>query len=215
MSSGRQTFTPSQLRNTKPVENLTVVSRAYFRVANELAEKSRGDNGGSPGHFYVFPAVSMYWAAFEAYLYEQLALSRSTVKRPPLIERLDALRDRADPWRDFKPWVREVFRTYDRNGNGFDTSSSEYQNMIALRALRNTILHYNPTFIEHTAWPLPLQEAVRRSKLEVFNGNWVTNLSSPRIAEWAHDVVRGSLQLFANISGAEDVFTCGEPIQWE
>ncbi len=215
MPLDRNTFIPRRLEDVDTLPGITVLSRTYFRVANELCENLNKGDGKHPGHFYVFPAVMLYSASIEAYFQERLSIARYLTHLPEADAKLDALRDRTSLYRDFKPWLQEVYRFFDRGGEGFDLNSEEYRNVIALQELRNTILHYNPAFIEHVHWPVNLQEAVRRSKIEILNAGWVTNLSSPPVAKWAHDSVRTALELFAGLSGVEDVFSCAEPFKWE
>jgi len=171
------------------------------------------DRSRWPGHFYVVPAVVMYTAAFEAFLQEHLAFSRHRLERLDApskavdLERIDALKMQEKPFGDFKDWVKEIYRLYDPKGIGLDPNCEQYQNLIALKELRNSVIHYNAAFIEHAVWPARLEQALHRSKIQVMNAGWVTNFLRVEVADWAHATVRAAVELFSQITGAENPFT--------
>ena len=217
-------FTPVALRDRETLKSLPILSISYFRVANELRAMASADNSSWPGHFYIFPAVTMYTAAFEAFLQEYLALSAfrleqsNDAQNTSNIERINALKTQQHPYGDFKAWVKEVYRLYDSKGVGFDPNGDEYQNLIALKELRNSIVHYNPTFIQYAFWPARLEQALHRTKLEVLNAGWATNFRQVEVADWAHATVKGAVELFCNISGGENPFTTTDAdgiLNWE
>lgn len=180
------------------------------------------DNSSWPGHFYIFPAVTMYTAAFEAFLQEHLALSAFRLEKSndeqkvSLLKQISTLKSQQPPC--FKEWVKEIYRLYDPKGVGFDPNCDEYQNLIALKELRNSVVHYNPTFIQYASWPARLEQALHRTKLEVLNAGWATNFRQVEVADWAHAIVKGAVELFCNISGAENPFTTTDAdgtLNWE
>jgi hypothetical protein len=182
--------------------------------------------GGSrwPGHYYVFPAVTMYVAAFEAFLQEELALAefrladRSDSQAAEWLNSIGAMKRQSDQFREFKDWVKGVFELFDRQGVGVNPDSTEFQNLLALKELRNSVVHYNPSFIEHAVWPIRLEQALHRSKLEVLNAGWVTNFSQVSIADWAHETVKAIVELFCELSSLENPFTTTDAdglLNWE
>jgi hypothetical protein len=120
---------------------------------------------------------------------------------------LDTLKAQRQPYQEFKEWVKEIYRQYDRAKVGIDPNSAEYQNLLALKELRNSVVHYNPSFIEYISWPARLEQALHRTKVEVLNAGWVANFSRVEVADWAHDSTKAAVQLFCRLSGAEDPFT--------
>lgn len=221
MPPSAKMFTPVALRDRGALKSLPILSISYFRVANELRAMASADNSSWPGHFYIFPAVTMYTAAFEAFLQEHLTLSAfrleqsSDAQDTSNIEHISKLKS---PDNDFKAWVKAVYRLYDPKGVGFDTNGDEYQNLVALKELRNSIVHYNPTFIQHALWPVKLEQALHRTKLEVLNAGWATNFQQVEVADWVHATVKGAVELFCNISGGENPFTTTEAdgiLNWE
>ena len=160
-------------------------------------------------------------AAFEAFLQENLTFARAQLEdsgnptTTTILRTIDELKAQRPPYRDFKDWVRETFRLFDRRSLGIDTDSPEFQNLLALKELRNTTIHYNPAFIEHIYWPARLERALQRTKLEVLNAGWVTNFSRPEVADWARETVKAAIELFCDASGAENPFTADYPWGWE
>lgn len=213
MASTSKLFTPRPLADREALASLPILSDSYFKVANEFRAMAATERSRWPGHFYVFPAITMYTAAFEAFLQEHLALSRFSIEgsddpqKLHHLERINTLKGQQRPYAEFKEWVKEVFRLYDPKGVGLDPTCDEYQNLLALKELRNSIVHYNPEFIEYATWPARLEQALHRSKLEVINAGWVTNFRKVEIADWAHDTIRAVVELFCRISGAENPFT--------
>lgn len=205
-------FMPRKLLRPDVLPALSIISGNYFKVANHLRAGSRVGQGELPGHYFVFASVIMFVAAFEAFCQEHLALSRrgAAESKDPgslaTVELIDSLKSQVPPYNDFKEWVKEIYKRYDRNDVGIDPLSDEYQNLLALKELRNSIIHYNPSFIEYANWPARLEQALHRSKLDVLNAGWVTNFSRPEIADWAHDSTKAVVKLFARLSGAEDPF---------
>lgn len=102
--------------------------------------------------------------------------------------------------------MKAVFLYFDRTGQGIDATSPLYRNLLALKELRNAVVHYNPAFIEHVDWPSSLQQALQCSKIDVHNGGWVATFSQVEVADWAHRTVKDAVQLFAMISGYRDPF---------
>lgn len=224
MANASRTFTPRPLADREPIKSLVILSGNYFKTAAEFRSMAADEKSRWPGHFYVFPAVVMYTAAFEAFLQEHLAFSRFRLE--PLdsptkaadLERIDALKMQQKPYSDFKDWIKEIFRLYDPKGAGLDPNCEEYKNLIALKALRNSVIHYNPTFIEYAVWPARLEQALLHSKVEVMNAGWVTNFLRAEVADWAHATIRAAVVLFSQITGAENPFTstdAGGMLNWE
>jgi hypothetical protein len=182
------TFTPKPLRGVDAHRHFTSLAGPYFLVANELRENSRRGATLS-GSYYIFPAVAFYMAAFEAFLQENLTFARWHLEdsgdptTTAILGTIDELKAQRGPYQDFKCWVKEIFRRFDRRGLGIKTNSQEFQNLLALKELRNAIIHYNPVLIEHIHWPARLEQALRRTKLEVVNGGWVANFQSPVVAD--------------------------------
>ncbi|MEO8158006.1 MAG: hypothetical protein ABI648_09435 [Betaproteobacteria bacterium] len=224
MANASQTFTPRPLADQDPIKSPHILSGNYFKTAAEFRSMAADDKSRWPGHFYVFPAVVIYTAAFEAFLQEHLAFSRfhlETSDSPTKdadLERIDALKMQQKPYNDFKDWVKEIFRLYDPKNAGLDPNCEKYQNLIALRELRNSVIHYNPTFIEHAVWPARLEQALHRSKVQVMNAGWVTNFLRVEVADWAHATIRAAVELFSRITGAENPFTTTDAdgmLNWE
>jgi hypothetical protein len=213
MANSLQLFTPRPLADREALASLSILSDSYFKVANEFRAMAVTEHSRWPGHFYVFPAITMYTAAFEAFLQEHLALSRfgiegsDDVQKLSRIESINTLKAQQRPYREFKEWVKEVYRLYDTKGVGLDPECDEYHNLLALKELRNSIIHYNPEFIEYAMWPARLEQALHRSKLDVMNAGWVTNFRRVEVADWAHDTIRAAVELFCRMSGAENPFT--------
>jgi hypothetical protein len=212
MALHSRTFQPPAFAGRERVVGYTHLSGQYFKVANDLREQAADGWRDRPGHYYVFPCIVMYIAAFEAFLQEHLAFSRFSAERSQRsgiqdeLAKLDALKNQTVPFQDFKSWVREIYRLYDRAGLGLDVNSDEYQNLLALKELRNSVVHYNPMFIELASWPARLEQALHRTKIEVVNAGWVANFSNLTVADWAHDTIRGAVQKFCEVSGAQNPF---------
>jgi hypothetical protein len=190
----------------------TIISGNYFKVANHLLELAHTGRGDLPSHYFVFPAAAMFVAAFEAYLQEHLALLRRRVAdseepdRDATLQHLDTLKAQGRQFGEFKDWVKEIYKIFDTAGKGLDTTSDEYHNLLALKELRNSIIHYNPSFVEHIDWPMRLEQALHKAKVEIMNAGWVTNFSQVAVGVWAHDSVKAAVQLFSRLSNAEDPF---------
>lgn len=223
VSSPSNTFMPRPLSGRDPLKSFTSIAPSYFRVANELREKSHG-GAKWPGQYYVFPAVVMYMTAFEAFLQELLTLGRAKLEDSPdsattsILSIIDELKAQRGSYRDFKNWIKEIFRIFDRMGVGIDPNSAAFQNLLALKELRNSAIHYNPVFIEHIHWPDRLQRALQRTKLDVLNAGWVMNFSRPEVADWARETVKAAIELFCRVSGWENPFTttaCDGHLRWE
>jgi hypothetical protein len=219
----RALFTPKKLQAIPASDapaSFTVLSGNYFSVANALRTIASGDTGTVPIAGYVFAAVVMYVAAFEAFLQEHLTLSLFSLEKSKgedgVLRLLEQLKMQEKPYRDFGNWVKEIYRIYSRSGSEFDTNSAEYQNLLALRELRNSVAHYNPAFVSHMLWPARLEQALHRSKLEVVNSGWTTNFGRIEIATWGHDTVKAAVLEFCRVSGAANPFEGYPPIaNWE
>jgi len=96
---------------------------------------------------------------------------------------------------------------YDRTNGGIETKSVVYQNIIALKELRNAVAHYNPVFLAQTQWPANLIRVLHGAMPEIKNAGWVTNLSCVEVADWAHDTIKDAIVLFCEKSGALCPFT--------
>lgn len=212
------TFTPRGLKDVDGLPSLSIQSGRYFQVANEFREMARSETSTWPGNMYVVPAIAMYTAAFEAFLQERLALSLHletvrTAGRESIIADIKSLKAQ----QDFKVWVKGIYRLYDPAGSGFDPNSEEYQNLIALKELRNSLVHYNASFIEYTQWPNRVQQALQLSNITVMNAHWVSNFLRVEVADWAYDTIRAAVELFCCISSAENPFTTqasGGTLNW-
>ena len=203
---------PRQLAGRESMKSFTSLAPNYFRVANEL--RNTAHNGAKwPGHYYVFPAVVIYMASLEAFLQETLLFTRARIEESTdpataaVLATIDDLKAQRTPYQDFKDWTKEIYRLFDPKSVGIDTDSPEFQNLLALKELRNSAIHYNPAFIEHVFWPARLQNALQRSKLEVLNASWVTNFSRIEVVDWARETVKGAIESFCRLSGAENPFT--------
>ena len=71
-----------------------------------------------------------------------------------------------------------------------------------LRELRHVVANYRPMLVSHSKGPRRLEQALHRAKPEIVNAGWVTNVSSPAVADWAHDTVKSIIMLFCSKSGA-------------
>ncbi|OOY49070.1 hypothetical protein BOV94_12530 [Solemya velum gill symbiont] len=171
------------------------------------------DDENTLAHTYVFPAVTFYVAALEAYFQELMALSlKMAVNLPP--EKENRLLELKNGRMKFSVWLKKVFTFY--HTDGFGKNSTEYQNALAVKRLRDSVIHYNPEFINYIEWPQALQNAVSGSKLEIMNSGWTTNFSQPAVADWAHDAIKAIVILFCNKTGAENPFEMTpEWIRWE
>lgn len=214
MASREDIFRPASFPPVKSIEGYSIISGNYFKVANDLRAMAEKGFGGQSGRHYVFPCVVMYVAAFEAFLQEHLAFSRFRVATSAnqegateMLEKLDSLKNQSAPYNCFKTWIKEIYRIYDQRDEGIDTNSPEYQNILALKELRNSVVHYNPMFIEVASWPARLEQVLHRTKIDVLNAGWVTNFSNLTVANWAHDSTKAAVQLFSRISDAQDPFT--------
>lgn len=69
-----KTFRPAKFETTTPVIALDIVSGNYFKVGNHLRSLAREGHPEMAWHWFVFPAVTMYVAAFEAFLQERLSV---------------------------------------------------------------------------------------------------------------------------------------------
>jgi len=217
------TFMPRPLAGSDSLKSFTSLAPNYFRVANELRDTAhRGAKW--PDHYYVFPAVVIYMASFEAFLQETLTFASARIgestdpNTKTVLVTIDALKAQRAAYRDFKDWIKEIYRLFDPKGVGIDTNSPEFQNLLALKELRNSAIHYNPAFIEHIYWPARLEHALQRTKLEVLNAGWVTNFARTEIVDWARETVKGAIESFCRLSGAENPFTTtahNGALRWE
>jgi|GEM_PF-1836978 len=217
------TFMPRPLAGRDSLKSFTSLAPNYFRVANELRDTAhRGAKW--PDHYYVFPAVVIYMASFEAFLQEMLTFTRARIGESTdpntvaVLATIDALKAQRAAYQDFKDWIKEIYRLFDPKGVGIDTNSPEFQNLLALKELRNSAIHYNPAFIEHIFWPARLEHALQRTKLEVLNAGWVTNFTRTEIVDWARETVKAAIESFCTLSGAENPFTTtahNGALRWE
>jgi hypothetical protein len=208
----RKTFTPRALKDREGIQSYSSLSGNYFKVAQELRERSRINKEGMPGHYYVFPSVIMYVASLEAFMSEFLAFVRFSNENSL---KLLALKKQSDQYADFKTWIREVFITFNRTGVEIDYGGEFFQNVIALKELRNSVAHYNPDFVSHAEWPKRLQQVFSKSKIDVLNSGWTTNFSRPEVADWAYDITKGTISEFCNTSGCQNPFQAEYPFGWE
>lgn len=219
----RALFTPKRLQAIPASDapaGFTILSGNYFRVANTLRTIASGDAGPVPIAGYVFAAVIMYMAAFEAFLQEHLTLSLFAMEESKAADSslrlLEQLKMQERPYGDFGNWVKEVYKTYNRSDSEFNPNSAAHQNLLALREFRNSVAHYNPAFVSHMLWPARLEQALNRSKLEVVNSGWTANFGRIEIATWGHDTVKSAVLEFCRISGAANPFEGHPPIwNWE
>lgn len=226
-TSQQETFTPKKLRkelrkelreDPQKLQNMTELSSGYFKVACELRDKAHAKEDSVAYHRYVFPAVIMYVSSLEAYFNENLTLSSFAMGDDALKRKISSIKDGDGVYKTFRNRLKEIFKLYDKSNNGIDTNGVDYQNIIALVSLRNSVTHYNPMFIEHVEWPHKLEQVLQRSRIDVINSGWVTNFSSPPIAMWAYETTKSIVQLFCSLSGGIDPFNCDkeyESFRWE
>lgn len=205
-------FTPKTLKDQEGMESFSALSGNYFKVAQELREKSKNNDAGMPGHYYVFPSVIMYVSSLEAFFSEYLALVLFSNKDD---ERVINLKAQNAPYNDFKSWLNEIFKIFNKSGMEIDYGGELFQNVYALKELRNSAAHYNPYFINHIDWPKRLQQVLNKSKIEVINSGWVCNLTTPVVSDWAYETIKGVIVTFSEVSGWENPFTQGFPNGWE
>ena len=205
-------FSPKVLKHHEGMESFVSLSGNYFKVAQELREKSKRDKKGMPSHFYVFPSVIMYVSSLEAFFSECLALALFSNKGN---DKLIQLKAQNHPYGDFKSWIEEIFLIFDVKRVEVDFGGELFQNLTALKELRNSAAHYNPDFIKHIHWPKRLRQVLNKSKIEVVNGGWVDNFSRPVVADWAYETIKSVIVTFCDISGWEDPFTRSYPFGWE
>lgn len=196
-------FTPRELKGRDGLVAISVLSRNYFTVAQDLRERSKYDQAERPGHYYVFPAVIMYAAALEAFFSELLALELYFSGGDKTLE---LLKNTNADFSDFKTWLREIFERYNRAQLDIDFGGELFQNVIALKELRNSAAHYNPRFISHIEWPKRLHQVLNKSRIDVLNSGWETNLSTPIIADWAYGVTKDTIETFCRASGNQNPF---------
>lgn len=204
-----KTFSPKALKENGGLERFTVLSGNYFKIAQELRRKSRTNEIGMQGYHYVFPSVILYVSALEAFFSEYLALALfSNRNNGELIK----LKSQQPPYNEFKSWLKKIFSIFNTD---LDTGGELFQNVIALKELRNSAAHYNPYFINHTHWPKRLEQVLNKSKVEVINSGWVSNLSNTIIADWAYETIKEAINEFCKISGWENPFQACYPAGWE
>lgn len=68
-------FFPPALKNNDGIESFTALSGSYFKVAQELRERSKTDKNERPGHFYVFPSVIMYVSSIRSVFFRIFGFS--------------------------------------------------------------------------------------------------------------------------------------------
>ena len=109
----RRFFTPTKLQaisdgDTPP--GFTVLSGNYFKVANKLRVVAEGDTAPVATAGFVFAAVIMYMAAFEAFLQEHLTLSLYSLEvekeANDTIRLLEQLKVQSKPYNDFRVFVK-------------------------------------------------------------------------------------------------------------
>jgi len=205
-------FSPVALKDSKGMENFTVLSGNYFKVAEELRGKSKISKEWKPTLNYVFPSVIMFVSSLEAFFSEYLALVLYSNKDHEELKRLKA---QNPPYNDFGKWLKAIFENFNRQGSEIDYGGELFQNVIALKELRNSVAHYNPYFIEYTDWPKRLEQVLNKTKIEVINSGWVGNLNRPVVADWAYETIRNVIEEFCNVSGWENPFTADYPHGWE
>jgi hypothetical protein len=197
-------FTPSHLRNQQPIESFSLVSDGYWKFAEQIVINPNGSTGNSHTPAAIFTSIWLYLAAFEAFIQETIAYARSTAVGTKLstesTAKFEALASARRPYNEFKPWVREAYRAFDKSGVGIDTDSTIYQNLVALKELRNATIHYNANMIRRDHWPLAVQEAFRRAAPPQFRSSWVGGLSRPEVSSWARDTARIALEEFWSLA---------------
>lgn len=215
----QKTFTPKGLRKVpQKLRNMSVLSSGYFKVACELRDKACSPEGAASGHRHVFPAVIMYASSLEAFFNEQLSLSGAFIEDDELKEKINDIKAGLGTYKTFSARLKEIFKLYDKKSKGIDTNGLHYQNFVALVELRNSAAHYNPLFIDHVEWPTKLEKVLQRSKIDVMNSGWVSNLSNPEVAKWAYETTKSIIILFCESSGCINPFNCSdkhESFRWE
>ena len=118
-----KTFIPNELRNvSQKIESMRELSSSYFKVACELRDKACSERECIVPHCYVFPAVIMYVSSLEAYFNENLTLSSFRMDDEVLKEEVDKIKAGSGEYKTFGNRVKEIFKLYDKNNKGIDTS---------------------------------------------------------------------------------------------
>jgi hypothetical protein len=159
---------------------------------------------------YCFPSIIMFCTSFEAYINENLELSKAiAITRnkeglEPLVELIDSIKSE----KEIKNKIKYFFKVYDKESIGLDLNSDIYQNLVALFQLRNEIIHYSPDMIPANEWPIRTREAFYRSNPRVREiTGWTTTFGSVSVTRWAHDAIVTAIKKFAEISGCHDPFS--------
>jgi hypothetical protein len=200
-------FTPRLLTSVhNPIKSLSIISTNYFKVGNHLHALSKTGQNDLPPHYFTFPAIIMYVSAFEAFIQEQLAFALENAQCTQSKSFCTKLKNQEKPYKDFKCWIKEIYKAFDKSNKGIDINSALYHDLIALRELRNVLVHYNPQFIEHSKWPYRIQEALNRANISIVNSNWPVTLSQPKVADWAHQTIKEAILLLVEQSGLLNPF---------
>jgi len=217
-------FTPPHLKNLA-ISNcgMTNLSPNFFKIGDKLLsmakvdieEKSRDQNFDSS--FYCFPAIIMFCTSFEAYLNENLEVSKTLVniKKCENTDYISKTIENIKNANEIKEKIKLFYKGYDQKGQGVDTNSSIYNNLISLFKLRNEIIHYSPEMTSIDKWPKRLQDVFFRSNPKIkINTDWTTTFGSVTVANWARDTIKSAIQFFAEISGCRDPFSEKTPYPW-
>jgi hypothetical protein len=216
-----KTFVPPQLKDVEKLQTGGVIlSRLYFSVANELRGKAdeNARKQGSEFENHVIPIIILYSTCVESYFNEQLAILEAGVSDIKILESIESIRNCTEEFRKPNKRFTEIYRMFDSKKEGIDTNGSIYIDLLALTALRNSLVHYSPRIIDHVIWPQSLEQVLHRTKLQIINSDWVSNFMRISVADWSYSVSKNAIQEFCRISGRIDPFNSAQypyPFCWE
>ena len=217
-----KTFVPPQLKDVaQKLSGATLLSRQYFVVANELRAKAHEEaekRGSEFDALYVIPATILFCTSVESYFNEQLAALAMELNDKKILEDIEALKHSTNEFRKATKRYTAIYRIFDPKEIGIDTKGPVYTDLLALTALRNSLIHYSPQFIDHVAWPQSLEQVLQRTKIQIINSDWVSNLCKISVTDWSHSVSKNAIQEFCRISGRTDPFNSSQypyPFCWE
>lgn len=202
----RKTFKPKEFGNTQSLFSLGTMSTSYWDLAEEFKEKVIDDiDSHKTGIYskYAFPAIIMYCSAVEALINESLSLKGSQTTDGQLAGSIAAIKNGLDDNRDLLAKTKNAYKSLSRDSSA-TIDENILQNFRALSEVRNAIVHYNPDFIDVHNWPIRLQEALKRSRVEPIMGDWTITFRTKPVLLWAEATGKTLISEFLRITNVSE-----------
>ena len=194
------------LDTEKALSGFSYIAPGFWRSAEKLRDAAVQETTGQshPTHWTVHSAISLYHAALDCFINEEMTL-RAALAGTPLnaegynIQGLTLTTEKLDGF-------------FSYCGLAGQKTPDVLRRALLLSGLRNRLSHHWPEMRDVRDYPVPVIDALSDAKIERVNTSWTGQCMDVRLAKWAADVVRAFVEEWWRIGRVPDAL---DRAHWE